>query len=121
MSVCDYLKNPAGEANIINNGMGCNSVDEVLQSCLNSVTPGIEAGGSISVFPNPADLCFSLKKPKGCIIECIRIYNQLGHLVYQSNTTEYTIVVSDWVNGLYMMKIFSDQGFVTRKFIINHL
>jgi len=83
-SICDYLKNPSGYVGIFNNAVGCNSSEEVQDSCeANAVS--VEERYILeecTVSPNPfttsTTLTYSLDKPSNVTIS---IFNPQGQLI----------------------------------------
>lgn len=59
-SICDYLAAPSGIVEISNNASGCNSADEVLQSCDFSVPEFPDSSLRYQIYPNPSTGKFTL-------------------------------------------------------------
>jgi len=73
----------------------------------------------INIFPNPTNDRIQIIN-NTLRIEEIRILDEIGKEVYKSNnilTGNKTIDVSKFSNGLYIIKVISDKGLFTRKFI----
>lgn len=66
---------------------------------------------SLSVYPNPTTNQLNISSTFS--IESIEIYNQLGSLVFQSNSNENDI--SSLVNGIYFLKVKSKSDAVAIK------
>jgi len=72
----------------------------------------------IEMFPNPADNQVKLKS--GSTIESLELYNHVGQLVKQINTSSKLINIntSDFESGVYFIKVFSHDNVITKKLII---
>lgn len=85
-------------------------------------TVGIEemnAGiNSITIFPNPVTTEFRINTD-GLKIKHVDIYDVLGNKVYENNFTE-TINVSNWSNGIYFVRVKSDEGIKSLKLLVQH-
>ena len=74
---------------------------------------------SINVFPNPAD--HSLKvEAEG--MSHVEIYNMLGQQVFVSECdgNELNVSVSNWSEGIYVMKVQTAEGVMSRRVSIVH-
>jgi len=72
-----------------------------------------------SMYPNPATNEFTLTNVNNAQIE---IYDLNGKLVYNNQVSNYQINVStlDWQNGIYLVKIISNNLVQTKKLVIKH-
>lgn len=88
----------------------CNSTIGILEHPLNMNT---------LVFPNPANSTISIQT--GQKIEKISIYNMTGNLIMlnqASSQTQFTLP-DGLVTGVYLLKIDTESGVITRKIIID--
>lgn len=73
---------------------------------------------SITLYPNPAkeDINFSCS----FMIKDIEIYDIMGRRVYQKEVKDYskTINISSFAKGSYIAKLNTEQGLVSKKFIV---
>jgi PKD repeat protein len=71
---------------------------------------------SLLFYPNPATASLTIQTPTKAIIE---IHNLQGQLLKTINTAEKqtTIDVSDFANGIYIIKAKTDRGVAVKKFI----
>jgi|GEM_PF-5665302 len=72
----------------------------------------------IKVYPNPTNETLNLSVDNHQINE-LRIYNNLGILVYSNNELRprHQISISNWINGLYFINVKLEKGvFVNAKF-----
>lgn len=80
----------------------------------------VDVAQSIKVYPNPASNEINIKTEQNNN-GIIQVFNLTGQNVYQTavnNTHTYTLDISAWKNGMYMIRYISTQGAVlTHKFI----
>jgi hypothetical protein len=70
----------------------------------------------IQIYPNPStDLIFI--KSQNNIIEKIEIYNSIGQLNDSKIIDFNKIDITDLASGIYMLKIFTDNGIMNKKII----
>lgn len=119
LSICNYLNNPNGDLIIEENALGCNSIDEVLDSCdANSVSVEEQnVTTRISVYPNPTSSEITISGVEG-IIDEINIYNKLGQRVIHKEKDGKTIDVSWLPKGLYIIEVVWDGHRVREKLIV---
>lgn len=72
------------------------------------------------LFPNPSNdkICIINKNQK---IQQIKIYDNLGALIYENNSTQlhYSIDVSPFSKGLYYVNVLSSGSIFTKKIMVN--
>lgn len=73
----------------------------------------------VSVYPNPVSTKLNIKLPQNINLKTICIYNIIGQLVQVDVNPSETIDVSGLKTGSYVIKITSDRGMMSRKFIKN--
>ncbi|MDR0790305.1 MAG: leucine-rich repeat protein [Bacteroidales bacterium] len=80
------------------------------ENSLNDVDDVVE----VSIYPNPIKNVLNI----GCFgkVESIEIFNLLGQKVYAGMTT--TIDVSNFAKGNYVVKVYTDKGVMTKKFVV---
>jgi len=74
----------------------------------------MEAINSISVFPNPTNGTFTLYSTlsKGVL----EIYNMIGEIIYSSTITSHSTILNLNVpNGIYFLRLKTEQGVTTKK------
>ena len=78
-----------------------------------------ESENQVSLYPNPAD--HNLKIEAEGMTQ-VSVYNQLGQLVYASNCDNNTlnVNVSEWNEGLYLVKIMTAGGQVVHRVAVVH-
>jgi hypothetical protein len=79
-----------------------------------SVNPYLDA--RISVYPNPADQEVFIQVENDVVIRRIEVLNVNGSVVKNLQVND-SYVISDLNDGLYFIKIYTDQGETTKKFI----
>ena len=99
--VCQAIEHD--QATITDNAPGCNTVEEVADSCgISGWLDDIDAL-KVNVYPNPTTDRITIFSSENVSISQVYIYNQLGQLVLQSS--EKDIDVSLLPKGLYLLKI----------------
>ena len=75
---------------------------------------------NVRIFPNPSNDIISLSN-QGYTIQKVKIYNNLGVLVYTNNKpqTQYSILVSSLAKGLYSVNIHCSNKIISKKIIVN--
>lgn len=76
---------------------------------------------NISFYPNPAtdEISFIIADESNNRFKEVRIYDVLGNKVYENNFTQ-TINVSTWSNGIYFVRVKSDEGIKSLKLLVQH-
>lgn len=119
LSICNYLNNPSGNTLIVGNTVGCNSIEEVLDSC-NANAVSVEEHymmTGLSVYPNPTSSEITISGIEG-IIDEISIYNKLGQRVIYEMKPDNTINVSRLPQGLYIVEVRWNEHRVREKLIV---
>jgi uncharacterized delta-60 repeat protein len=78
-------------------------------------TTSFDAANAFVIYPNPAKDVLHLKSNNFTTIKGVKIYDLQGKVVLQD--TNDTINVSNLAKGLYIVKIVTEEGEVTKKFI----
>ena len=71
---------------------------------------------SFNVFPNPANESFAIRASER--VSAIRVFDAMGRVVYNSNTTNQEVVFvdsSNWSAGMYTVEIHTSSNAVARK------
>ena len=71
----------------------------------------------VAIYPNPASEQLNIKL--NAAFEQLEITNLLGQVIYIANVNEqeFTINVSDYRSGVYFIRLISNQGIATKKFV----
>ena len=74
---------------------------------------------SITLYPNPSNREINISSEN--IINSVEIFNSLGQRLYQEkiNSNEKTIDISSFVNGVYILGVNTENGFIRKKVIKN--
>lgn len=115
-SVCEYLSTTNYVANIGLNENNCNSVQEVLASCLVNVES--ENKKNIIVYPNPANSIIHISAINNSEIEDVYIFNHIGQkqLVNLDNTN--SINISNLIPGMHYVEIVVNGAIYRQKLIV---
>ena len=78
--------------------------------------------GTIAIYPNPSNTNVNFVFDNPPANGQIEIYNMLGELVYQSsiNNSMMSVPTAQWSEGLYAVRLSSDQGTLSRSIIVSH-
>ncbi len=82
-------------------------------------TPGFEIDNSISVYPNPTNSIVTIKCNNS--IQSVQLYDVQGRLLQTQiiNNQSTTVDLSQQSNGIYFVKVVSDQGIKVEKVVKN--
>jgi hypothetical protein len=102
---------------------GCGSYDISLVINVD-LTTGIVTLSSdqavVAIYPNPASQILSIDNKSSDIkMKEIMVFNALGAMVYHNkadNGLQHRLSVTGFVSGMYVIRIVTDKGFITRKF-----
>ncbi|GAA4817524.1 T9SS type A sorting domain-containing protein [Litoribaculum gwangyangense] len=72
---------------------------------------------NFSLFPNPASTEISLKLPKALNLKTIAIHDLLGQEVFKTKTSVNTIDISNLNQGMFFLKITSEESSFSKRFI----
>lgn len=95
----------------------CNSMDSIMRTIS---VKSIDKNSNVKLYPNPVGDQLKIESLNSNECLTIEIYNTLGSLVYQTKSTDAitTIDLSDFENGLYIVKItMGDILYSTQKII----
>jgi hypothetical protein len=80
-------------------------------------TPDFDFGDAFSLYPNPVKNVLSIEARTGTTIHSIEIFNMLGQLVIAGAGNLENIDVSSLKGGTYFIKVNTDIGTATTKFV----
>jgi aminopeptidase N len=75
----------------------------------------VAQNATMRLYPNPTTSVLNLQTPDGVKINKVIFYNTLGQVISTSNKSSWD--VSNFVNGLYYLKVFNASGAKTFTFI----
>lgn len=93
------------------------SFSEDCANTLTVLTPEI-LSKKIKVYPNPVSKILNIVSDKATTIKSMVLYTILGQPIHQP--IAYRINVSSYSAGIYLLKIETDQGSITKKIIIKN-
>lgn len=76
-------------------------------------------GAQITLYPNPAKNAVNILSEDG--LQHIEVYNLLGQsvdAVTLNGSNKHTIDISNYVSGIYFVKIASEKGMVTKRLLV---
>ncbi|MBL0341117.1 MAG: T9SS type A sorting domain-containing protein [Bacteroidetes bacterium] len=82
-----------------------------------------DGNSPISIKPNPATDFFHIELPENTVVNTIEVFDQLGKLKYAFNENESTgntkkiVDCSNFNNGVYFVKVQTDNGVYTSKLV----
>ena len=113
--VCASLNLETSTVAISNNGVGCNSQEEVAAVCQTMGMQGFELDSKIVVAPNPTSSIIEVTTLADISIDEIKLYNQLGQQVMISRGR--ILDINHLAKGIYFLKISSDKRSITKKIV----
>ena len=73
--------------------------------------------GNIVLYPNPASQYVDVRVDGDMFVKGIEVYDMYGKLVRVSETPHINVV--DFANGIYLVRVTTDKGIVTKRFVKN--
>jgi len=119
--ICEIIDDPSVNKSISNNASGCNSVQEVIYSCIFSDFNGlIELNeglleAQLEVYPNPVSEILTIAYTERVILKKATIYTMLGKRVLEVYNEKIDFSIFD--SGIYFVEIKTDKGSVFKKII----
>jgi len=122
LSICNYLANPNGMTDIYDNATGCNSPEEVLDSCeANGVNIDEQLiAEKVLIYPNPTQSSITIELPtQPSKNTALTISNTNGQqLITQPISEPQTeIDISHLPAGIYIIKVWNDEDVMIQKVI----
>lgn len=72
----------------------------------------------ILLYPNPTSRSFNIKKSESITIDCIKVYNLIGQLLYSSGWTPH-IDLTSFSSGLIFVELQTNLGNITKMLLKN--
>jgi hypothetical protein len=113
-SICAALENGITNFTVENNNSGCNTTEEIENSCTQSII-SITNSNSFTFYPNPAKTEISFNQHR---IKNIKIFNQIGQLVYSQKGVKKTMDISILETGVYFLNIEYSNILYTEKLVV---
>jgi len=91
-------------------------VNEVENSQINNLVNYSQGDNSFEIYPNPTNSFFKIN---GDItsLNNVSVYNMAGDIIYSSNKVNDIIYISDFENGIYLVKLDTKSGIFYRKLV----
>jgi hypothetical protein len=118
-SVCAYLASPNGNISICGNAIGCNSPEEVLDSCEANAVKIDEQyfKNNLFLYPNPASRELNISA-EGYAIDEVIIYTLTGQQVFAIRPKSETIDISSLPPGMYIVEVMVEGKKVREKVVV---
>ena len=110
LSICNYLANPNGEIDLHDNAPGCNSSEEVKETCPDAVEE-IKTTNGVKIIPNPSQEKVTISWPEITSITQLSIFTVSGKKVFerQLTDTETQIDISALPRGVYFVRLQNEK------------
>jgi len=120
LSICNYLSNPNGTIEIDDNTIGCDSPEEVQDSCYWVSVDDLYVTNNLFLYPNPSSTHITIELPTTPQKNTsLTIYNLNGQqLITQTITEPQTVVdISGLPSGIYFVKVQDDEKVMMGKVV----
>lgn len=120
--ICDYLASPNGTIGIEDNAPGCNSPEEVQDSCEAhaGIIDGLSFEDGLLIYPNPSNSSITIELPtQPSKYTFLIISNTNGQLLITQSITkpQSDIDISHLPNGIYIVKMRNNKNVMVQKVI----
>ena len=79
-------------------------------------------GSTFSIFPVPTDGFLNLNSNQNLPIQSLRVVDGQGRLLeqmdYSNAVLQQRIDTRSYANGTYFVQIYTEQGFLTKRFLV---
>ena len=99
---------------------GCNSPDEVQDSCETVNIQECDFDGNFMIYPNPTNDYLFIENPSNYNIIGITIYNTIGQIVYLQTNVESKISIADFNQGIYVLELSTNKYKTRKKFVVRN-
>ena len=117
ISVCNYLSTQQGYAEISNNAIGCNSIEEVEKACEFIRVDEKYIRKNLVLYPNPAYHEFNISID-GNNIDELTIYTTTGKQVLRERLVKGTIDISALQAGMYIVEVTIENTRLWQKLLV---
>jgi hypothetical protein len=118
-SVCAFMENQTSGLHIFDNASGCNSPEEIQDSC--AANAGIineqYITDNLLLYPNPANHELNIS-PEGFTIQEVTIYTLTGQQVFIVRPKSMTVDISILQPGMYIVEVMVEGRKVRRKLVV---
>ena len=93
---------------------------------IDSIATGIQnikpSGTGLNVYPNPASTTLNISLDGNPVNGTIEVYSTIGEMIYQSTITgtKMSIPISQWSDGMYVVRVTTESGTVSKSFVVSH-
>ena len=115
--ICALLDRSSGIITIYGNAPGCNSEQEVNQSCLVLSTESVNIS-NVTLYPNPVSGNLYVENSLGHPIDQIILLDPFGEVISQIQKNFDQIDVSGLTPGIYFLMLTTGQKRVTQKIFV---
>jgi hypothetical protein len=134
LSVCQFIAGQGGIIQVQDNGVGCDTQQEILDECAVGVEDADVPKGIVTIYPNPARDVINIESSEK--IQSVTIFDSRGITIEQwnSGTLEQLnggkvvrwkgdggvaeLNVTGLAPGLYLVRVVTARGVVTRKVVV---
>ena len=110
--MCSVIAVPGVVKSVFNNSIGCNTLEEIEDSCALSVTDSF-LNQAVAIYPNPVSEVLKVDVSEEIVLESIVVSSLLGQQLIIS--TDGFVNFSSFSQGVYFVEITTDQGSITKK------
>jgi PKD repeat protein len=107
---------------VARNSVDCECLTTQSKSIRNSLGTNAIAGNEVRLYPNPSTGMVNIEATAGTKIQTVEVFNLLGEkMTVTVKTTENTgtMEMGDVSNGVYLVKVTTTSGTITRRVTIN--
>jgi PKD repeat protein len=108
---------------IARNAVNCECTSTQTKSIRNAVGTENLSNGEVRVYPNPSTGVVNIEAIAGTEIQSLKVFNLLGSevtVVTSNSDSKGSIEFGNAANGVYLVKIATNKGTVTRRVTIQH-
>ena len=93
---------------------------------IDSIATGIQnikpSGTGLNVYPNPASTTLNISLDGNPVNGAIEVYSTIGEMIYPSTITgtKMSIPISQWSDGMYVVRVTTESGTVSKSFVVSH-
>jgi len=118
--VCEHLMSNGIDPNIVNNADGCNTEDEIINSCIvKNLDRYYFEDDNIKLYPNPVSNRMPVYIESDILIDKVRIFNSNGDLIWDLNIINNLFIIPEFQVGFYFVELVNENGHYLRKLVIN--
>lgn len=119
-SICEALAMPEYFLDVSNNATGCNTHEEIEETCLHVSTYDVDNPEPVTIYPNPPDDFFFIDLPQSERSAQLSLVNLSGQVVQRNkvlHSGQY-IDIKALPKGLYLVHLVGEKGVYYGKIVI---